>query len=148
MQKYYQLSILGIFNMSGHFLQKWWYQLVELFLKILQRNSKLYILGNLGVYLWVKDQVHLWRFPWDVTKILQTYCFRYFGHVWQRKPKVTLSPCRKLSCLFAGKKSTSPPIFLEIFQRYANVLFYAWLHTPKMIVSTCRKLQCLSACQK
>ena len=129
MQKYYQLSILGILNMSGHFLQKWWYQL-ELFLKILERNNKLYILGNLGVYIWVKDQVHLWRFPWDITKILQTYCFRYFGHVWQRKPKVTLSPCRKLSCLFAGKKINFTPYFSGDIPKICERLILKTLGMP------------------
>ena len=67
----------------------------------------------------------------------------------------TLPTHRKLSCLFAGKKSTScsPHAILEILQRYPNFLLcgyfgHDWLHTPKMIVSSCKRLRFLPACQK
>ena len=66
-------------------------------IKILQRNTKLVILGNLGmpghthlkweyrfeeifdVYLQAKNKLHSSRFPWDIPKILQTCYFGYFG---------------------------------------------------------------------
>ena len=80
-------------------------------------------------------------------------CFGYFGHAWLRKPKVILSTCRKLSCLFAGKKSTSPALFFwryckDMQTSYFGYFGHAWLHTPKMIVSTCTRLWCLSVCKK
>ena len=62
-------------------------------------------------------------FSWDIKKILQTYCFGYFGHATLRKPKVILSTCGKLLCSSAGKKSTSPSSFLEILQRYADLFW-------------------------
>ena len=95
--------------------------ITHFFFKILQRNSKLVILGNkgmpghthlnwyyqseetFGVYLQAKNQLHPWCFPWVIPKILQICYFTYFG--------------------------------------------LAWLHTLNVIVSTCRNLQCFSACQ-
>ena len=85
--------------------------------------------------------------------ILQTYCFRYFGHDWLYKPKVILLTWRTLLFLFAGKKSTSP---LMLFWRYCKDMEtsyfgyfgHAWLDTPKMIASTYTRLRYLSACQK
>ena len=60
-------------------------------------------------------------------------CFGYFGHAWLRKPKVILSTCRKLSCLFAGKKSTSPALFFwryckDMQTSYFGYFGHAWLH--------------------
>ena len=70
--------------------------ITHFFLKILQRNTKLVILGNLrisgdthlkwkyqfketfDIYLQAKNELHPSRFPWDIAKILQTYYFGYF----------------------------------------------------------------------
>ena len=86
----------------------------HLFFRILQRNSKLVILGDLGmpdhkhlkwqyqseeivdVYLEAKKQLHCCFFPGDVAKILPTCYFGYFGHTWLQKPKMIVSSCRKL----------------------------------------------------
>ena len=104
--------------------------IAHFFLKILQRNSKRVSLGKLSIpghtnlkwwhefeetfdiYLHAKNQLYLSCFLWDNAKILQTYCFGYFGQDWLRTPKVILSTCRKLSCLAAGKKSVSSSMFL------------------------------------
>ena len=64
-----------------------------------------------------------------------------------------LSTCRKPSCLFAGKKSTSSPMLYwryckDMQTSYFGYFGHAWLHTPKMIVSTCTRLWCLSVCKK
>ena len=120
--------------------------ITHFFFKILQRNSNLVILGKYGHVwpqspkmiasisrnLWCltagKNQLHPSHFPWDIGKILQNCYFRYFGHTCLPclcTIKMTLSTCRKLPHLSAGRKSTSSPIFfLEISQRYANFLFW------------------------
>ena len=71
--------------------------IIHFFVKILQRNSKLVILGNFDipghthlkwwyqfeeifdVYLQAKNKLQSSRFPWDIVKILQTCYFGYFG---------------------------------------------------------------------
>ena len=59
----------------------------------------------------------------------------------------TISTCRKLLCLSAGKKSTSSPPMLAFLengkdmQTYFGYFRHAWLHTPKVIVSACRRLR-------
>ena len=102
--------------------------IILLFLKILQRNSKLVILGNLGMPAHTpKMMVSIWGNIWRssagkksissftfslsyifIAKILQN-CFEYFGHSWLCTPKVILSIYRKLLCLSAGKKAISSP---------------------------------------
>ena len=64
-----------------------------------------------------------------------------------------LSICRKPLCLFAGKKTTSPPPTLlywryckDIQTSYFGYFGHAWL--PKMIVSPCTRLGFLFACKK
>ena len=86
-------------------------------------------------------------------EILQVYCFGYFGHAWMNKPKVILSTCRKASCLFPGKKSTSSPMLYwryckDMQTSYFGYFGHAWLHTPKTIKSTCTSLWCVSVCKK
>ena len=97
---------------------------------ILQRNSKLVILGNLGMAGHTpKMIVSIWRNTWHlsavkkstvsftfflsyffIAKILQT-CFGYFGHAWLCTAKVILSIYWKLLCLSAGAKNlTSFPM--------------------------------------
>ena len=133
-----KLTILGTLGMLGHPHQNHSIKkitcITHFFLKIL-RNSILVILGNLGmpvytnlkwqhqfeetfvVYLPAKIQIHPSRFPRDIAKILQTYCFGYFGHAWLLTPKKILSSCRKILCLPAGKKSTTSPM---VFWRYCK----------------------------
>ena len=106
-----------------------------LLLKILQRNSKLAILDNLGlsgythlkwwyqfeetfdVYLHGKNQLHSLHFPWDIAKILQTCYFVHFEPGWLRTLKVILWTYRKLPGLSISKKSNSSPRF---FWRYCK----------------------------
>ena len=104
--------------------------IILLFLKILQRNSKLVISGNLGMPGHApKMMVSIWGKIWRssagkksisssftfslsyifIAKILQN-CFEYFGHSWLCTPKVIPLIYRKLLCLSAGKKWTSSPM--------------------------------------
>ena len=144
--------------------------ITHFFFKLLQRNNKLVILGNLGipcytqikwywqfeegfdVYLLAKNQLNSLHFPWDIAKILQTCYSGYFGH-WLHTPKVILTTCRKLSCLSPGKKSTLSPMFFWRYCKDMQIFHFgyfghAWLRTCKVIASTCRKPWCLSACLK
>ena len=111
------------------------YFIPHFFLKILQRNSKLVILGNLGMaghtYLKLQQQfdeifdVYLWTFILHIfLVILQRYCklmalgryckdmqasyFGHFGHDWLHTPNMMVLACRRLSYLSAGQKYTSP----------------------------------------
>ena len=110
------------------------------------------LVGNFDFNLREKNLPYLSCFLWDIAKILQTCYFGYFGHAWLLAPKVTLTTCRKILCLSAGKKSTSPPMF---FWRYCKVVQLLNLGTLSMPgyshpndTSICIKLRCLSACQK
>ena len=78
----------------------------------------------------------------------------YFGYIWLKKPKVILSTYRKPSCLFASKKSTTPPCFIGDISNICKLPILGTLvmpgctHPPTMLVSTSTRLQCLSSCQK
>ena len=124
--------------------------ITHFFFKILQSNSKLAILGNLGMpghphlkwqyqsketfdtYLQAKNQLHPSCFPWVIAKILQTCYFGYFGHVWLRKPKLILLPCRKLLCLSAmqPKSQLHPPHFSEDIAKICKILILGTLGIP------------------
>ena len=141
--------------MLGHHYQKSQYQSAEnfhayadnakinfithFFLKILQRNSKLVLLGNLGmpghthlklynpfeetsVYLQAKTQFHPSHFPWDIGKNYNLVISGTFDMPGYTHSKVILSTCRKLSGLSAGPKSIN--VSLGMLQRYANFLFW------------------------
>ena len=87
------------------------------------------------------------------TKILQTCYFGYFGHDQPCPPKLIIPTCRKVWCLSACQKSTSPPLLswdiAMILQTcYFGYFGHAWLWPPKMLISTCRKIWCLSSCEK
>ena len=103
------------------------------FLKILQRNSKLVILGNLGMpgHTHLKYSINLRKHLTSIfrqrinfilhnflelffiAKILKTR-FGYFGHDCTHS-KVILSTYRKLTCLSAANKSTlSPMLFWRL----------------------------------
>ena len=126
--------ILGNLGMPGHAHLKWLYQFEETF----------------DVYLQTENQLHPSHFPWDIAKILQTSNFGYFGNAWLLTPKVILSPCRKLSSLSAGKKSTSSRTLFwryckDMQTSYFEYFGHTWLRTLKIMVWTCRKLPRLSA---
>ena len=83
--------------------------ITHFFLRILQQNSKLVTLGNLGIpgstYLnWYcsinlkKGKKSTSHFSKDIAKILQACYFGYFGHARLHIAKVILLTCRKL-CL-------------------------------------------------
>ena len=59
------------------------------------------------VYLTVKKSTLSPMFSWRYCKCMQTSYFGYFGYVWLRKPKITVSTCRKLRCLPACQKKIS-----------------------------------------
>ena len=126
------------------------------FLTILQRKSKFVILDNFGmlghihlkwqytfeetfdVYLQVKNQLQPSCFPWDISKILQTYYTGHFGYAWLYTPKVILSTCGKPLCLSASKNSISSSMFFGRYCKnkqhsYFGYFRHAWLCTPKMI---------------
>ena len=74
------------------------------FLKILQRNCKLFILDNLGIL----DHTQFFL------KILQRYCNFVFWELWEclaMNTESDISSCSKLLCLSADKKSTLSPTF-------------------------------------
>ena len=141
--------------------------IAQFFLKILQRNSKLVILGNLGMPGHTSKMIiAIWRNLWPLSvgkssSSSFTFSLRYskdnvnffggyFGHAWLLKPKEILQLVENFHAHLLAKNQLRPHAFLEILQRYANYVGYfgnAWLHTPKMIASTCRRLWCLSACQ-
>ena len=117
-------------------------------LKILQKNSKLVILGKLGM----SGHTHLnytinWKKPWTFIcrqktnfilhvflEILQRYCklvILVTLGMSGRTPKVVPSTSRIFLCLFAGKQ------FLEILQRHANFSFWVFqaclaIHTQNL----------------
>ena len=80
--------------------------ITQFFLKILQRNSKLVILGTLGMPGYTPKMIlTIW------SKLLclsaqkkTTCCFGYFRHAWLRTSKVIVSTCRKLWCLSVCQK--------------------------------------------
>ena len=89
---------------------------IRFFLKILQRNSKLVILGNLGMpgHTHLNNSINL--------KKPLTFIFR---------PKINFITPSFLE------------ILQRYANFYFGYFQHAWLNTPNMIVSTCRRLQCL-----
>ena len=136
MQRNSKLVILSNLGMTGHTQLKWYHQCEKTF-NICQQ---------------AKNQLHPSCFPWDITKILLTGCFWYFGPIWLLSPKVILPSYRKHLCLSVGKTSTSSPILLwgycKNIQIYFGYFGHARSHALKMIVSPWQRLQCLSACKK
>ena len=93
------------------------------------------------------------NFFFEKLQALQTCHFGKFGNTCPSLSKITVSICKKLSCLSACKKTTSPlTSFFKFCKEIANLLFgyleHAWLRIPKVIISTRRKLLRLSACKK
>ena len=64
LQRYYKLAISGILRVPSYDQLKWYCQVVE----------------NLDVYLHAKNHIYQLPLFWNITKILQTCYFWYFGH--------------------------------------------------------------------
>ena len=124
--------------------------ITHFFIKILQRNSKLVILGNLGTprppkklastwrNLWClsarkKNQLHSFFFPWHIAKILQICCSGNFGQstaysgcfgllTYTQNDTSTLQKAFVFNC--RPKSNFILHVFLEVLQRYANFLFW------------------------
>ena len=137
----------------------------------MQRKSRLVILGNLGMpgHTHLNDSINLKKSLMFICKqkinfilpvfldILQRYyklvILGTFGEAWLHKPKMIVSSCRKLSCLSAGRRTTSSPMFFggyckDMQSSYFAYFRHVWIHTPKMVKSTCRKFWCFSTWQK
>ena len=143
---------------------------IHYFLKILQRNSNGFILGNLGMH----GHTHLkWQYHFEepfhnhqqaqinfifyvFLEILQRYCklvvlgtldMPGYAH-----PKWYYQSVEKFCVYLQAKISSSwlMPFwrYCKDMQTYFGYFGHAWLYTTKLIVSTCGRLQCLSACQK
>ena len=117
--------------------------ITHFFLKILQRNSKLVLLGNLSmpghthlklynpfeetfdVYLQAKTQFHPSHFPWDIEKILQPCYFGYFRHAWLHTLKShTINLYKTFGFICRPKINFILHVSLGMLQRYANFLFW------------------------
>ena len=99
-----------------------------------------------------KKSTSSFMFSLRYCKILQTFCFGYFGYASLCEPKWYYHLVENFLCLPAGKKSTSPTMlswrYCKDMQTYFGYFGYIWLPTTKMIVPTWRRLRCLSSCQK
>ena len=141
------------------------------FLKVLQKNSKLFWGGNLDMpgYTHLK-WYHQFKETCDVylqgkinmilqvfLEILQRYCkfinLGTLGIPGYPNPKWYYQLVENFCVYLQAKKSTSSHTFFwryckEIHNSYFGYFRHAKLRTPKMILSTSRKLQVLSAYQK
>ena len=112
------------------------------FVKILQRNSKLFVLGNLGMpghtHLTLTSNIYHFEETFDdyqqakinfifyiFLEILQRYCNLLFPVLWAWLAMHTQSYTIYLKKIF--KKSISHShAFLEILQRYENLFWERW----------------------
>ena len=146
--------------------------ITQLFLRILQRNSKLVVLCNLRM----TGKTHLKRYykceetfyvifpvfleillkhtnsffwiPWSCLTI-HTHPECYYQLV---ENVIDLLTVDKLFYLSAVNKSTLSPMFFRRYCKDMKTIYFeyfehVWLRTPKLKVATGRKLQYLSACQ-
>ena len=110
-QRLCKLDILGTIGMSGHTHQKLC-QLIE----------------NLNIYQEAKNQLHPSLLFWDITKILQTYYFGYFEHVWPWPPKlIVINLYQSLMFICMKQINFIPPFFFEILQRYHKLVILGTL---------------------
>ena len=122
--------------------------ITHFFFNILQRNTKLVILGNLGmpghmqfqetfdVHLQAKNQLHLSCSPWDVAKTLQYVILSTLGMFGYAHPKWSMNWQKTFVFICRHKINFILLVFLEIFQRHTNFLFWVlWTcltrHTQK-----------------
>ena len=121
--------------------------IIHFFLKILQRNSKLVILGNLGmpghthqkeqyeleeifdVYLQAKNQLHYSCFSWEIAKLLQTCYFGYSRQAWLHKPIMTVSSWENFHIYLQAKEPLYPSCFSGDIAKICKLLI---LHTLGM----------------
>ena len=94
--------------------------------KLLKIQMTVPLWRNLNVYQQTKNELHPSHFLYDIAKILQTCCTRYFGHAWLITPKVILSTSRKLVFIWRQKINFISHALLEILQRYANLFWVLW----------------------
>ena len=87
------------------------------------------LVENFDVYLHI-NQLHSSLLSWDIANILQTCHFRYFGHDWPRPPKLVKSPCRDVFVYLHAKINFNSPFFLEILQRYCELVILGALCMP------------------
>ena len=140
------------------------------FFKILQRNSKLVILG-----VWACLATQTLNYNSNLKKSLTVICKQKIKFILHVFPEILQRYCKLIALGtlgMPGYANQSDNINLQktfaficrkkinftamLFWRYCKdnadfLLWYfehTWLHTPKMIVSTCRRLRCLSAYQK
>ena len=133
---------------------------------MLQRNSKLVTLGNIGMpaHTHLKDSIILKKASMFISRQKINFILHVFLDTLQRYCKTLALDTlgmpgyihpkwySHLLCLSAGRKLTPPPMlfwrYYKDIQTYFGYFGLAWLDSPKMIVPTCRRLQCLSACKK
>ena len=51
----------------------------------------------------------------NISKLLQTCYFGYYGHAWPHPPKAIAPTCKKLWCLSTTKNQLDPSIFWELY---------------------------------
>ena len=135
--------------------------ITHFFLKMLQRNSKLVILDNLGMPgqthpKWCiilkkpltfisrqKNQLHPSR-----KFVSDTLGMSGYVH-----PKCYYYLVENVFVYLQAKINFNSPCFYEDIAKickliYLGYFWHAWLRSPKMVVSTCRRLSRLSACKK
>ena len=91
--RYCKLVILGTLDMPGYAHLK---MIVSTYRKLLCLTSKKSTLSPMFSWRYCKDMY------------INFFYFGYFGNVWLRKPKIIVLTCRKLWCLSACQKQTSP----------------------------------------
>ena len=126
--------------------------ITQLFLKMLQTNSKLVIFDNLRMpgYTHLKCNLAIWRnlwgsfvgkisssfsrFPWDITKICKLI-LGTLGMTGYANPKWYYQLVETFRVHLQAKNQVHPPqSFLEILQRYWNFLF--WVLWARLIEHT------------
>ena len=115
--------------------------ITHFFLKILQRNSKLVILGNLGMsgHTQLNDNINLKKHLMFICKqkinfichsfleILQTCYFGYFEHAWLHTQNGTINLEKSFAFISKQKINFVPHIFLEILQKYCKLVILGTL---------------------
>ena len=141
---------------------------IHFFLKILQRNSKLFVLGNLGMsghthrkwqyhfeetfhnYLQGKINSILYIFL-DIMQRYKVVILGALGMPGHAHPKWYYQFVENFCVYLQVKNQFHSPYFSGDTAKISTNIGYfghVWLYITKMIVSTFRRLRCLSACQK
>ena len=114
----------------------------------MQRNSKLVILGNLGmlghthpqwwcqlektfaVYQQAKNQLHCLGFPWDIAKVLQNCYSGYFGHAWLCTTKAIYQLVENVSVNLQAKNQLHYPCSSGDISKICKLLILDTLKIP------------------